>query len=248
MILKKTLPWGKIKGKLSLTPEQAKRMLDFDMKPGAIGVVFVHRKDGTIIVRSLMKPKKYPKDPKSVQIEHRVTVCGKIVKEHLHDLIRPIWSKFAKKHDLYSGPATFMQVNLSRLGLPPVWKNLLITTGTLPKPLFIANYCPAARAVIIKKMLNKNISAKAAIFNIREKKLYHPFPCLNHQTSIPLSFIPDRNLKPSIIRTDFIAFLYTEQNNQFSDSQAIFPKRCTKWKRECQAIIRLNKGKCEFLK
>ena len=49
MIINTLLPWGEITGKLSLSPEQAKRMLNYDLPAGAKGVVFYKFNDRIII-------------------------------------------------------------------------------------------------------------------------------------------------------------------------------------------------------
>jgi len=39
MLITKGLPYGEIRGKLICTPEEAKELFDFEMKPGAQGVI-----------------------------------------------------------------------------------------------------------------------------------------------------------------------------------------------------------------
>ncbi|MDD2890302.1 MAG: hypothetical protein PHE49_06655 [bacterium] len=248
MILKKSLPWGQISGKLTLTPEQAKKMLDFDMRPDAKGVIFRQVK-GKTVISNYTKHTFNVVTPKSKVVHTRVSVVTKLIKEHFNDLICPIWYPLAKGTKYYTGNVLFGAVNFGKRDMPPHWEKLVISMGELEKPDFRYIYCQPKNALIVKR--KRNSSLVLALFDIREKKLYHPFHCTEKTTTIKLPFkhkyIHHSNQPKRLEKPDFIFFAYTMDNKEFSPSVSIIPKKCQSWTTKCNMCKRFGKD-CKLTK
>lgn len=234
MILKKCLPWGEISGKLTLTPEQAKKMLDFDMRPDAKGVIF-KQVNGKTVVSNYIPPVFNVVTPKSKIVHTRYSVVTKIIKEHFKDLILPIWYPIAKGTEYYTGNVLFGAVNLGKRDMPPHWEKLVISMGEVPKPDFRYIYCQPKNILIIRKC--QKFPLILAFFDIREKKLYHPFHCPGAITIIKLPFkhkyVHHSNQPRRLQKPDFIFFAYNMDNKQFSLSVSKIPTKCQSRTKKC---------------
>lgn len=106
MILKPGNPWGRLRGKLSLNPEQALRMFGFVMNPDAHGVIFrqyvylddnLHKHTGTFI--SNYFPPSNPQTP--AQQDHRAKMRTAVLHwQSLEDWEKDIWNNEASKRRL----------------------------------------------------------------------------------------------------------------------------------------------------
>lgn len=241
MILDKPLPWGEVHGKMSLTPQQAQKMLGYTMKPGAIGVVFAKR-NGKQIVRSLVIPEIIAKTKLSQHAENRFKILGKLVKEHFADLIIPIWHplSISTKYK-WGGHALFCDINCENIGFPPDWNKLIISKGSLNPPQFCAEYCPPMKIIIITMAKNswhsirENLAEpRIAILHKKELKLYHPIiPILSdfgtRKLYIKLPFQQEEHWE----RKGFLTLMYIKQDNNYSDSTAQLTQECPYYKVIC---------------
>lgn len=259
MITTKSLPWGEITGKLSLTPEQAKKMLGFNMRPDAKGIFF-RKRNGKIEVCNLI-PAKFTVITKAMQQgRDKMRVITNIVKTHFKDLICPIWNKEAKNTNHIAGTQFFISTNMLNVGKPAKWENLIISLGKLPKPEFTAEYCPTTKNIKITpagnttaRMINEKLQPNFAAFDTVENKLYHPLPhslsITRYQTSTILINLPFK-LPRHWDRQKTILFMYLTQDNEYSPSTANILKRCsnfthictikTEAKRKCPLMANLN--------
>ncbi len=105
-------PWGLISGKLKITPELAKELFDFDMKPDEKYVIFKIR-DGENHICHYTKPKE-PETEKQKNHKKLFKMLSKIAYQNRQNLIKPIWDKFAKNKP-YTGVNLFIGVNIKRI-------------------------------------------------------------------------------------------------------------------------------------
>ena len=172
MVLKLRLPF-EIRGKLSTTPEQAKRMFGYIMKPGAKGIV-IQRDKGKLIIRSLM-PKRIVETLYQKNFKRKTRVLSGIIRDYRKELIEPVWDKNKGKY-LWGGNK-FIGFNMKRLGNTPNWFKLLLTFGELAKPSLYCNKdCPYPMVKEGKiKFGAKNADSMeigVGIFDKKELKLY----------------------------------------------------------------------------
>lgn len=150
--------FGEVTGKLTLTPEQAKRGLGFTLRPGAVGVSLRMRKyvdnNGKIktgIFASSIMPRTIIKTPELKRTWERMRVLSKIVSKHTKDLIHPIWEPLVidKYKKPWGGPYLFTGLNAKRIGTSLKWEKLLISNGSLPPPTLI----PSSRLYLEKQQI-----------------------------------------------------------------------------------------------
>ncbi|MDD2889405.1 MAG: hypothetical protein PHE49_02030 [bacterium] len=254
MFVEKSLPWGEIRGKLSLSPEQAEEMLGYKMKPGAKGVVFQVR-NGRQVVLSLMpnKPKFMKVSKKMKAIRTKVGTLGTMVGEHKKTLVMPIWHKEARKNKYFSGAQFFTSVNLRRLGYYPIdWMKLRISTGDIKKPEFGVEYCPGRNIVVLnfsentaKRLKSETLEPKVAIFYTNHLKLYHPMERYN---CVGASYIKlPVKLKGHWEKKIPIVLMYLKQGNRYSESSSRELKRCKNYDGICN-VPSINKNCCPYFK
>lgn len=258
MILEKSTPWGRITGKLSLTPKQAKEMLGYTMKPGALGVV-LQIINGKQVVRSLMPQRKIKTDEVKAN-EGRWGIVTHMSHEHQKDLIVPIWNKAKEKihrKEIRHGTNLFISTNCLRLGMPPCWEKLLISTGEVDAPEFRAEYCPSHKIVIIKptkethwRVEKEGIEIRVGIFDSKAGELHHPVEHLRLEHSNYQDFIVKQEGKKAVqplicVRLPFvpeerwrknnpIVFVYLKKGDEYSESRAVtLEKRCEKYVLAC---------------
>lgn len=144
-LLTKGFYFGFVKGKLSCTPEQAKRMFGFVMKPDAQGVILRkyhytdaegHRKTG-IFINNYFPPSN-PQTPDQQANRSKFSNIGKIAIQHTTDIIRDIWQPLAeiRTPSKAHGCNLFRGVNMQRMaGMPYTPEKMLISDGDLePTP------------------------------------------------------------------------------------------------------------------
>ena len=119
---------GTLKG---ITPEDAKKMFNYDMPADAKGITFkVRNKRNTI---TPYYPEKYvndnfTKNPQFISSKNIMTTLIKIAPQ-IKDILYPVWHAEAVKKGFYSGHHFFMSTNYKRInsGL----ENILFTIGNL---------------------------------------------------------------------------------------------------------------------
>lgn len=222
MILKKQLPFGEVRGKLSLTPPQALKILGFKMKPDAIGV-FLQQRNGKTVVCNLM-PRNYTLTPKMQNTFNRMKGIGKIVHALYNELIISLWTQAAKEQNL-PAPHLFAKVNAKSVGLPPNWKNLQLTPGKWKKPEFKCIYCKSTRKLILflQKYYIENTQTGIVIlepttFEIKLLKT-------DQQGKIVIN-LPEQFKNP-------LVFIYKTKGYESSSSALRTPGKCPKWKTSC---------------
>ena len=215
MFLKTHLPF-EIRGKLSTTPEQAKEMFGYDMKPGAIGIV-LQRRNGRIMIRSLM-PKKMP--PKSTWVKNdkrKFRALISIVRDYNDSLITPVWSKY--KGTYSTGFKRFIGINMKVLGNPPHWLKLLLTVGELPKPS-ISKVMRIGNKVKFTVKNANSMEIGCALFASKELKLYWSAPNKYKDTAnIELPFYVPESIKSLII------YVYFKKDDKYSANTAVLAPR-----------------------
>lgn len=142
MILKPGNPWGRLRGKLKTTPEQALKQFQFVQKADSKGILFREytylddnnkKKRGTFV--SNYNPPSDPKTPTQQTMRQRFGTISKIALTHRTELVDPIWGPIAKTKPHSYGCNEFRSQNLKVTGLPPDWTKLLIADGNLaPTP------------------------------------------------------------------------------------------------------------------
>ena len=129
--------FGEVWGKLSITGEEAEKLVGFKPKDGAIGIVLSRcwytdksgiRRKG-IFVKSLTKHK-HPYTKKLLFSKMRCGVIHKIAGLYLTKLIYPIWGI----PDSRRAFSSFVTANMRKVGLPPDCSKLQLSIGTLPAP------------------------------------------------------------------------------------------------------------------
>ncbi len=133
--------YGTVWGKLKLLGDEAERAMGFRPKEGAIGVLLSRRKyidkNGKekkgIFATSLMPTNPVLTD--KLKVSHdRMSVVTRIAKEHMKDLIHPIWDPLVSKRKSYTGVHYFVGMNTKRLGNPIKWERLIISDGEVEPP------------------------------------------------------------------------------------------------------------------
>ncbi|MDI6839306.1 MAG: hypothetical protein QMD71_00380 [bacterium] len=210
-------------GKLSLTREQANLMFGYNMKQGAKGIVLQRRKN-RIFIRSLM-PKTRVNTKMQQMREKKMSFISKIGSRHMQDLIDPIWTKERNKnrthHKYISGFNMFVSLNMKGIGIPPDWKNMLITIGKLAPPeVLYSTYSNKTIKMKIEarqhsKSENKEIGI--GVLDTKNFELIHIEPKqYNTETEI--------RIKVKQFLHHPILYVYFKQNNEYSTSTAIVPK------------------------
>lgn len=245
MILTKPLPWGEIRGKLSLSPEQAQTMLGFNMRPDAKGVYFTKRND-KLVVCNLIPPVCKVKTNEMTHRQNKMKILGKIVKEHYNTLIKPIWNRQAKNTDFMAGAQLFTSLNSERLGMPPDLRNLLLTTGNLAPPELDIHYCPPRKLIEVKTSSSRN-ELQFALFDTNTFSLHLPVPVsFDPEICNPTSAfvkLPFQTLRTHWERKAPILFAYFKQENEYSDSVSWVLTRCPNHTNACNAYA-LHSDKC----
>lgn len=171
------LDWGVLKGKMKLTPEQAKEMLGYDLDPRAKGVIF-RVQNGKQIVQSLM-PQRRLVTEKTKPVSERHLALARMTKVLLRDVIHPNWEPMVKGKPL-TGSNLFHQYNCKNLGLPARWKKLVLTIGEMPMPGFNPFYCPRQNIIVMKmsgmayKKIKENMDLKVAVLEPVTLNLHYP--------------------------------------------------------------------------
>ncbi|MDD2890896.1 MAG: hypothetical protein PHE49_09725 [bacterium] len=153
MILTRPTPWGIITGKLSTTPEQAKRMFGFEQDPDAKGIIIRRQKskEGKFhLVVCNFKPKA-TFSPKQTKIRQVVAVLSNIVRQERNTLINSVIWRPNKPtrcpHNMFTAE------NISRIGSEQNWENMIITRGPLfPPTINKAYYDPERHMISIPGM------------------------------------------------------------------------------------------------
>lgn len=218
MILTKPTPWGIIWGKLSTTPEQAKRMFGFDQHPDAIGIVIRrHRtKKGKLqlVVGNLFKPKEN-KSPKRMASRNLLSILSKIAKQEKNTLVnKTIWKPNKPTKCPHN---TFIGANIARIqkGTNYNWENMLITRGILYPPIIKkATYHPSDNTLHIPE-LNENMGI--VVFDTKTLKFFHSPPPNKNKFHIPDSYSKEKLHSP-------IIYVYIRENDNYSKSVSIVPE------------------------
>lgn len=129
MIIDGTI-FGEIRGKLSISPEEAREFFGIRLKPEAIGVRF-YRRLGKLVASSIV-PIDDPNTIAQQKVRDRCIAFGAIIKT-AKQIIKNIWSQEAEHKDI-SPYNLFFKENAKLTGIPPQWKNLVLTKGPLKKP------------------------------------------------------------------------------------------------------------------
>ncbi|MCK4351906.1 hypothetical protein KAW65_00680 [candidate division WOR-3 bacterium] len=215
MFLNKSLPWGEIRGKLSLTPSQAQKMLGFKMKKNAKGVILQrNKKGGRIIVRNLMPCK--PTETKKLKRIHKRIIDIQIIVKQIKDLIKDCWNP-AAPYEKYSGYHYFISINASKIKLPPDWKKMQMTIG----PGKIPRICKKGTIIkdnIISIKLRKihTIPIGVIILDRKTKEVFNINPRIYKQKQI--------KIKLEKAPKSPVAFIYTKVGNIYSNSIPRVPK------------------------
>ena len=107
MELRTKLPM-EVRGKLSTTPAQAKRMFGYKMNPGAKGVI-LFKKNGKLFIRSLMP---YKMSPNTMKHAHRVGEVSRKWKK-LSPTVKEKWNNLAKQNGIRCGLNLFVKENFN---------------------------------------------------------------------------------------------------------------------------------------
>ncbi|MFA5031814.1 MAG: hypothetical protein WC614_02240 [bacterium] len=143
--------FGTVWGKIGMTGDKAQKAMGFTPKEGAKGVLLSRRryvdKNGKvksgIFATSLMSFSGIP--TKGVKCrQERMRVIGKILSNHLRDIIYPIWDPLVKNRNKFpwDGCRYFASVNNINVGTSLNWKKLQISAGpvSLPKCICANRY------------------------------------------------------------------------------------------------------------
>ncbi|MCK4352742.1 hypothetical protein KAW65_04965 [candidate division WOR-3 bacterium] len=211
--------FGDIRGALTMTKEEAKRLFNKDLKEGAKGVYF-SRYGGKIVLKSWMPHRKKTKDKNQIKRHKLFLTMHKLACQEKNTLIRPLWNELAKGK-AYSGHNMFMGVNMSRVTIKFEWKNLLITQGKINPPK-------------IKKALLQKNKIKLTIEPLRGEGRGEPI-----NKPIGIMLLDQKELKfvhinpviynqnPIIIKMkckEPIIYAYVKDGNKYSPSVSIIPK------------------------
>jgi hypothetical protein len=141
MILQPGNPWGKLRGKLSTTPEQALRQFGFTQAPTASGVMFriygstdaFGRTKGNNYIDNYY-PSSNPQSEAQQNMRARFSMLIKLACANQHTLIYPIWKLAAESKSKPLTPQNvFVSMNTRRMSTALDYGNLLISTGILDK-------------------------------------------------------------------------------------------------------------------
>jgi len=146
---RKGFEWGRIKGKLSTTPEQSLKMFGFVQNPLASGIIFREywytdaegtRKKGTFINNYF--PPTNPQTSKQQANRNRFSILSKIATEHNSTLISNIWQPLAEeRHKVGAhGANEFRSQNMKRIGTPPDWLKMSVSDGILYPTREVTDY------------------------------------------------------------------------------------------------------------
>jgi len=135
MILPQGNAWGKLRGKLSTTPEQALNEWGFPQSEEASGIVFREYrylndsnklKTGTFVSNYI--PPANPRTTCQQAMRHHFGVISKMALTHIDDLIKPIWSQLKTEMDACN---LFRSVNLRLTRKSYDYTRLRISDGDL---------------------------------------------------------------------------------------------------------------------
>ncbi|MDI6840329.1 MAG: hypothetical protein QMD71_05735 [bacterium] len=242
MILIKPTPWGEITGKLSLTPEQAKRMFNFNMRPDARGVV-LFKMGGKQIIRNLVRcTTKTNKKIKRIQRIFRI--LAKIANAHLDDLIYPVWMKSAKNRNclpsnIFIGMNIKKICRIKRRGRRK-WKHLIITQGEIPAPKIYTRFYHRNKKLSVYLQKVEQCKIGIAVLDTYNFKLYHFKDCDN-QTNEDKNWVRIQIEVPEIVSP--IVFAYFRKEDRFSNSTSIIPPYAEKAEEEIAQFTPYKKGK-----
>jgi len=154
------LKWGRIRGFLKLTPEQALANFGFSMKPTATGVNFrVYKyttsggktRKGTFINNHV--PPTITHTASQQQVRDRFKVIRNIANNYHTDIITTIWKPEAKRKGRIPciAFAEFMKQNLLAVDLPADYEKMLISVGPAEPTNEITsiNYNPGTRTLTV---------------------------------------------------------------------------------------------------
>jgi hypothetical protein len=194
----------------NITPEQAKKIFQFDLPEEAKGITFVHR-NGKVFMKPYFPERYKNKGVKQTQTNEYMKLINKIGHLYLDDLIRPIWNKPAEKQKFYSGFNFFASINLKliREGL----ENILISIGDLPPPkiTFLEYKKDALRFSVDKPDMELGVG----ILNPRIMTFTHLKP-KTYDTKV--NYIRSR-------AEEIILFLYYKHGKNYSNSIATRVKK-----------------------
>lgn len=211
MIVKWT-PFGEIRGKLSLTPEEAEEMFGYRMKPGAIGVYF-QKRHGKLIIGSLMPQRNIEKSESHIYSIYRLKIISKVYKE-LKKVISPLWDAKAKAggYRYISGFNLFVHINGKRVGLPPDWRKLILTEGELESPQIKAvRYAGPWLMVRLSKVTPFELHL--AVFEPKQDLLKY-LGCVEQSPNIYLNLV-HRLTNPTMV------YAFMKKGSDYSDSVCI---------------------------
>lgn len=232
---------GYIKGKLSISPKEAKQLFQFHMKPRSKGLIFYQRKAKQIIRNwSHTKPYKPTQTQKinNQKFKTLTYIASKICKP----IIWQIWNPIAnsKKELNLSGHLLFIKTNFKRIGSPPDWNKLLISKSNKrhfkPPKCLLAFFCKHKKLIqikvehpsFIKRKSNKELFIlilninKAPKFSFVKKE-----PCLLYLIHTKKFKGRKINIKFKAKLSDPIIFLFYILKNNSSNSISINPLPCT---------------------
>ncbi|MDI6839503.1 MAG: hypothetical protein QMD71_01390 [bacterium] len=232
MILTKPTPWGEIHGKLSLTPEQAKKMFGFNMAKDAKGII-LQKRNGKTIIRNLMKYTIYavPKKLRARQIVFRI--LGKLAGKHLKDLIYPVWQESAKIRNCCA-LHLFMSVNLIRIcnykrnDSRRRWKQLLLSQGILDPPKIHARFYADSKKIMIAIKNTHSYQIGIAVLEMTTFNLYHWLVSADPESTVTLPIVKKIGVWNYIylqipeIKSP-IVFAYFKEGNTYSVSKSLIP-------------------------
>lgn len=214
-----------ITGKLSLTPSQALEFFDFKMKKGAKGIIFYTR-NGKKCMRNWLPAPKYTRSDAQLNTINIWTKLSNIGKQHLKDIIRPIWGKHAFENKYCSGFNMFMSLNLKRIIPSTNWKKLLISIGELKPPDVRYQRIQLGRIGVSPVQ-----QIKFKVFRACDSQL--GIGILDPNTLQFIHIPPQKYTNPITLTipntiTNPIIYLYFKKGNLYSNSRTTIPKKITK--------------------
>lgn len=250
MVVEKFLEYGEIRGKLSLNPEQAREMLGYEMKPGAVGVVLQMRGDKQVVF-SQMPYKRHKRTKLEKASLIRMKTMGSISREHFNELIKPIWNPAAKERNYLAGHQLFTALNFRRIGPELKWENMLLTPDTSQPPEFSMEHCPLQNILIIKlsesavkRAVEHNMSPKLAMLRMKTVKLhmlepvdkpelrsmgFKKLPAGRLYFKLPVKVVGNGMKKDKQV----VIFMYLRDETGYSASAALNLHRCEKYTTVC---------------
>jgi len=214
--LKLKLPF-KVSGKLSTTPEQAKRIFNFTMKPGATGIVLVRHKNG-IYIRDCIPHRPFPTKEQKLK-EKKLKIIGQIGSKYLQELVRPVWNPIADKKRCHSGHSLFIGTNMKAVAMPPKWENLTLTEGKLPPPQLLPPIRQKKKITLQITNAKPGDKISIAVLDTVKFTFWHQKPQKCNPGKIVVTL-------PAGMY-NVIVYAYFKHNNQYSPSTSIRCKDST---------------------